>query len=106
MIAPSNRTARSTERALPKAQSRACRNWFWIRFPPHPGARPAGETRYHDPPRRRDKNEDAARDNARQAQRERDPPEGVPLAGPEILGSLLQAGVELLERRVEWQGKE
>jgi hypothetical protein len=33
MMAPSRRTARRTERALPKAQSRDWRNWFWIRFP-------------------------------------------------------------------------
>src|SRR3712207_3819050 len=52
---------------------------------------------------RRYEDQDAPGYDARHAQRERHPPEGVPAARPEVLRGLLQADVELLEGRIERQ---
>src|ERR671917_205665 len=82
-MAPSRRTASITERALPKAQSRAWRNWFWIRFP---------VITVRDPPRW------SGITNS--------PEEGMTPASAEVLARLFEPHVELLQGCVEGEDHE
>src|SRR5215211_3230192 len=72
----------------------------------HHRTRTAEQVRDDELPSRRYEDQDAPRYDSRHAQGEGDPPEGMPPARPEVLSSLLQPHVELLESRVEWQDHE